>query len=483
MEDRVKTARNTRFSVRERRMNDDIYLRSGPVLRGTVPQGVAEPLEFHLEFDEDIESGRYSIPIEVRYDWTRRITRTAMGSESYHEFTRTERKSVQVVVEDQARFQLVDSDSEEVTAGDVGELQLEIENTGTGTARDARLQLSSLEPGLFYGGVESPRETKTVSLPSMKPGDTADVSVRVGAESDQSPGSYPVNSNVEFRNEAGVDRVSRTLRTSVDVGGEQDFSVDDVESGLRVGSDGDLQGTVTNEGPGEASNAVLVFAPEDRNVDPRETEYALGDLEVGEDREFRYRVSVSSEAEHGPKQSTFLVRYRNEFGDLREQDVDVDYNVDRRQDEFELDSNVSLSPGETKAIEVDVTNARDETFEDIQAKMFTDSPLSSDDDEAFVEELAPGETETLIFEISAASGATAKSYSVSMDFRYDDERGDTKISDTYRVPVQVGERGEGGLPVFTVILLVLLAAAAYMKREPLKEGLRGFKDRFSNDNN
>lgn len=469
MEQRVQTARNTRFEVREGGLHDDITLRSGPVLRGTVPPGITEPISFHLEFDEDIETGRYNVPIDISYDWTRRITRTAGGSEDYHEFSTSERKSVQVVVEDQARFQLVDSESHGVSAGGAGELDLEVENTGTDVARDAVLRVTSGGPGLFFGGLSSPREATRVSLPEMHPGDTEQVSVRVGAEADQSPGSYPVEANVEFRNHAGVDRVSRTLRASVEVRGEQTFTVSDVESGLRVGDEGDLVGNITNEGPDPVDDAVLVFSPQGRNIDPSDTNYALGDVAVGEEKRFRYSVSVSSEAEYGPKQSTFVVRYRNEFDDQREQDVVVDYNVDQSQDEFTLDTDVTLTPGESSRLEVEITNQRDETLEDVQAKIFTDSPLSSNDDEAYVESIAPGETETLVFEISASAGATPKSYSAKMDFRYDDESGDTKISDTYRVPVEVEGGSEGGFPVFTLVLVALLGAAAYVKREPLRE--------------
>lgn len=470
METRVQTARNTRFRVRESSLHDDIALRSGSVLRGTVPPGIIEPISYQLEFDEDIDTGRYNVPIEISYDWTRRITRTAGGSESYHEFSTSERKTVQVVVEDQARFQLVDSESDGVAAGGAGELDLEVENTGTDVARDAVLHVTSGGQGLFFGGISSPRESTTVSLPEMQPGDTEEVSIRVGAESDQSPGSYPVEANVEFRNQAGVDRMSRTMRASVDVKQEQEFTVSEIESGLRVGDEGDFVGNITNTGPEDVDDAVLVFASEDRNVNPSDTEYALGDLEVGEERRFRYRVSVSSEAEYGPKQSTLQVRYRNEFDDRSEQDVVVDYNVDQSQDEFDVDSDVTLTPGESGEVEVEITNQRDETLENVQAKIFTDSPLSSSDDEAYVESIEPGENATLVFAISAAAGATPKSYSASMDFRYDDQRGDTKISDTYRVPVQVEGGGEGGFPVFTLALLALLGVAAYLKREPLRAG-------------
>lgn len=471
MERRVQTARNTRFTVRQGALHQDIELKSGSVLHGTVPPGIAEPISFRLEFDEDIDAGRYRIPLEISYDWTRRITRSSGGSETYHEFSTSEREYVEVVVEDRARFQLADSDSEGISAGGAGELDLEVENTGSGVARDAVLRVTSGGPGLYFGGVSSPRESTTVSLPEMNPGDTEEVSVRVGAEADQSAGSYPVNANVEFRNEAGVDRVSRTLRTSVEVRGEQEFTVSDLESGLRVGDEGELVGNVTNEGPDPVDDAVLVFAPQDGNVNPSDTDYALGDLAVGEEKRFRYSVGISSEAEYGPKQSIFLVRYRNEFDDQREQDVVVDYVVDQSQDEFDLDSDVTLAPGESDTVEVEITNLRDEPLENVQAKIFTDSPLSSSDDEAYVESIRPGENETLMFGLAASAGATPKSYSASMDFRYDDENGDTKISDTYRIPVQVEGGSEGGFPTLALVAVGVLAAVGWWKREVLR-GLR-----------
>jgi len=101
--------------------------------------------------------------------------------------------------------------------------------------------------------------------------------------------------------------------------------------------------------------------------------------------------------------------------------------------------------------------------------VFTDSPLGSDDDEAFVSSLEPGESETLVFDLSADSGATAKSYSFSMDFRYDDERGDTKISETYRIPVQVTENEEDSnvVVLLAAALVVALIALGWWKRDSL----------------
>jgi len=62
---------------------------------------------------------------------------------------------------------------------------------------------------------------------------------------------------------------------------------------------------------------------------------------------------------------------------------------------------------------------------------------------------------TIVFQLSADGGATEKTYPVKMDFQYDDEDGDTIISDTYQVPVDVAG-GSGGLPITLIILAVVL---------------------------
>jgi hypothetical protein len=81
---------------------------------------------------------------------------------------------------------------------------------------------------------------------------------------------------------------------------------------------------------------------------------------------------------------------------------------------------------------------------DVSAKLFADSPVSVSDDEAFVSSIGPGETATITFSIGAAGSATPKVYPVSLDFQYDEPDGDTKLSDTYRVPVEVTEQEGGG---------------------------------------
>jgi len=63
-----------------------------------------------------------------------------------------------------------------------------------------------------------------------------------------------------------------------------------------------------------------------------------------------------------------------------------------------------IAPGETARYDVVVRNTGSEPVSDVQAKLFVDEPISSDDDEAFVTSLDPGEETTLRFEVSADGG-------------------------------------------------------------------------------
>jgi sialidase-1 len=470
LEARVTTARTVRFDVNDRRLPDGLEVRSGPVLAGLVPEGGAKPISFTFDVTDGIDTGSYRVPVTVSYDYTRLAERTSGGVTRYRDFSAEETEYFTLVVEDDARFS-VRAVGSEVIAGDTSDYALRVENRGTEDARNPRVTLAADQTGVFFGGTGTRQPTKTVTVSgSLASGESALVTVTAGADSDVVPASYPVDATVRYETPGGVTRESTTVTTSVRVGDEQTFGVEGVESGLRVGEDGNLRGTVRNQGPRNVTNAVVVFDPESGNVNPQQTEYAVGDLGAGETAVFDYRVTVSSEADDGPRRSSVAVEYRDNEGDRHTSDsVDVTYDVAEERDEFALTSDTTLSAGSSTVAEVEVTNRRDETLRDIQARMFTNDPLSDGGEESYVQELGPGESTTVSFDLSAGGGATPKTYAATVDFRYDDSENESQISDTYRVPVEVTAPSDGGggpplLPIFAL----LVAGAAWWKRDALR---------------
>jgi len=64
--------------------------------------------------------------------------------------------------------------------------------------------------------------------------------------------------------------------------------------------------------------------------------------------------------------------------------------------------------------------------------------------------------------LNAESGATAKTYPVSIDFRYDDANQRSQLSDSYRMAIDVTESEDDGLPLGIVAIgLVVLGGAGY----------------------
>jgi len=206
------------------------------------------------------------------------------------------------------------------------------------------------------------------------------------------------------------------------------------------------------------------FPTESDNLDPLETAVAVGDIPAGESASFRIPIEASSEAEAVRKRFDLPVSYRDENG-IRAEDDDPDFQADiaPKRDEFSVEAvDQTVTAGSSTQLELEVTNNRDQTLTDIEAKLFTDSPLDSDDNEAFIGSLEPDESATVILDLSADAGATAKTYPVTVDFRYDDDRGRSQLSDSYRLPIEVQPAEDGGVPGWILgIGLVALAGLGY----------------------
>lgn len=326
-------------------------------------------------------------------------------------------------------------------AGDTGRLTLDLENTADRPLRNARIQLESPNAALTFGG--SP--TVTAFVDELGAGERREVTVDATfAESAERQG-YAVDATVTYDAPDGRTASTRTITFGARPAEEQSFSLAETNATLRVDAEGALAGTVRNDGPSVADNAVLVLEDPGANVDATEREFALGDLDAGESVDFAYEVEVSSSARSGPRQFTYRLRYDDDDGDTRQSDpLYARHRIAPSRPVFDVETNASVAAGGSTRLEVRVTNNGDVPVRDVSAKLFADAPIGVSDDEAFVSGIDPGETETVVFAISATGSATPKVYPVSLDFQYDEPDGDTKLSDTYRMPVEVTEDGGGG---------------------------------------
>jgi hypothetical protein len=456
LDPRITTARGLTLEVDD--SDVPIEFDDGRTVVGDVSTA-ASPVQVPLDVTvpDDVPDGEYEVEVTADYRYTFEII---PEFNDHKDRTGTETFDVTIVVDDGARFAIVETETDAQVGGG-GDVTATLRNVGDERARDAIVTGTTTGSGAVIGdgsadafvGDWAPGENRTVTFDST-------IAPSFGS------GAYALVTSVDYRDPDGIGATSPTSRAGVVPVPEQSFSLDGVDGTLEVGYSGTVSGTLTNEGPLAVDDAVLIADPQSDRVTVGERRYALPVVPAGESVEFSFDADVSGSAAPGPRQFRFTTEYTN--GDAT---ISVDetrrIEVAPRQPEFALTAdNVTVPAGETRQIAFEITNQRPETLSSINAGLYADSPLSAPNDEAFVDELAPGESTEITFEVAAASGASVETHPIELDFRYDDERGNDRISDVTQYPVSVTEpTDDGGLPLVPLgvgLLLVVAGVGAFI---------------------
>lgn len=476
---------------------------------GTVQEGSTATQSFDITVNGDANPGTYEVPIDLEYSYTPEADEDGDDAD---EVTTTETVTVDLVIDEGSQFEIEGATSD-VTVGDSGDSTIDITNTGPGDASQAVVTLDAPDQN-----VDVTSQSQQIYIGDWAAGETQAINFVTELSDDALAQDTTINATVDYLDEGDNEQTSRELRTAIATGDQQAFSVDDVESELYVGENGQVTGQLTNDGPNTAENVVLLLGDGGgdgealdilgdvgggpgvglgENVDARESQFSVGSLDPGESAEFEFPMAASSEAEPGPREVEVTTRYRNPAGDVQTTDpIDMSVDIEDERDVFTVERNVaeadedddtgadtdaetdddtetedSFDPGATDTLEIAVTNEYDQTLTNLRAQAFTNDPLSIDDDELFIGEIEPGETEVLEFDLEVDEGADPQTYPVEMDFQYDDEDDSDQLSDTYRVPVTVAETEDDGLGWLLVVVgvIALLAAIVWWFRDDVRE--------------
>jgi hypothetical protein len=369
-----------------------------------------------------------------------------------------------------------------VTPGQETELSFQLVNEGRvtgggttspGTVTDARSVIVEVDEQRAPFSVDTNRQSVGV----VTTNEPTEVPVDITVPQRASPGTYELEVEVEYQY-TGLINVGSGVENQNDLPGFDRFEIDvtvtddaqfrikEIDSDLRVGEEGRITGQLKNTGGSVARNAEIEFSPSNENINALSTTVAVGDISADESVPFSLPVEVTSEAEAVPHRFDLDINYRDE-NRISQSTDDPEFLADigDQREAFLVEPvNRSIPAGESQPLDLRVTNNLDETVTDIEGKLFADDPLDSTNDETFTESLDPGETTTVTVDLSAASGTTIKNYPISIDFRYVDSEGDSKLSDSYRLAISVTEpETNGGPPIGIIVgLLVVLAGGGYL---------------------
>ncbi len=380
----------------------------------------------------------------------------------------------------------------EFTPGQEVQIAVVVQNSGTNqfkfvktgiVDRDdlpntAKFLTVSLEPG------NSPFFVKTdpQMLGDLKASGTATgrFTVRIPADTPAGVYNLPVKLNYTYLYTAeqyGVDTVQNFYKTVDEVFDfpvrvKPDVRVSVVSSGfkgLNAGTEGSLTLTVRNAGHEDGKNAILIIARNDGSpVVPTEGSVYVGDFPSGGTATAVFRASVADSAEAQTYPLDVFVKYENSDGDTISSDLEtIGVPVGGKTRFVIVSESETINPGQKKTIRVQYKNTGDATAHEAQARLSMVDPFSSNDDTAYLGDVAPGETKEAAFLVTADSKATLKKYGIDSEVRYNDAFDNQVISDPIKLGVTVTKdagvvAGITGNPVLLAVIALIIIGAGYM---------------------
>jgi hypothetical protein len=342
----------------------------------------------------------------------------------------------------------------------------------------AKLVTAALSPGDAPLTVKSDPQFLGDILGGKSTAATFNVKVR----DDAAPGAYtlPLQVTYTYLREAeqyGADSIryvydekTETLPLTVTITPDLRVEVTDARSEhLNVGSEGYLYLTLKNVGHETATNAVAkIVRNGDSPIIPTDGSAYIGTLAPGDEVTATFKASVSTDAGEQSYPLDLMVAYTDSDGDASTtRTVTLGLPVGGKTDFAVVSSTASLSPGAKSVLEVVYKNVGVTTVYNAQARISAVDPFTSNDDTAYLGDIAPGETVTARFEMNVDADATQKMYGLDSEIRYRDALDNSHISDTMKVQVNVAAQ-EGGLMalanplVLGIVVLGLIGAGYYV---------------------
>ena len=356
-------------------------------------------------------------------------------------------------------------------------------NTGAPANRDRVTMARNVVVELDVGDAPITINTPRHSIGSVSENEPRLVPFEVDIPENAEPGTYEATVNIRYSYTKALARDveqelsdTRTETVTFEISDDPQFKLTRTDdSQLRADETSLFNLTVENTGGETARDVAVSLSSQSSAImfSGGQSDVArIDSLAPDETTQVTYEAAVKPDAPARLYELTGAATYVDSQGiDGRDDDLSVGVEVAPRRDDFGVSMTEStIGVGASRLVEVEVTNNRDQRLTDIEASLGTNDPLDSDDDDGYIESLDPGESATVTFELSATGDANPKTYAATVDFRYDDQRGISRMSEPYQLPVDV--QADDGTPLQSVIpfagigLLLVTGIVGYARWRP-----------------
>lgn len=219
-ERRVTTARSVELRILEEELDPQLAagleVRTGSVQAGQIPPGVSGPFGFELVVAPDLPAGRYTVPIEVAYEYTNIVRYSDVDEPEYRDTSREVVEEVTLVVEERGRVRVESAATEPIRRG-TGTVSLLVSNVGSATVTDVGLRVQVGGGGIYFGSDDDRQRTTGLFLDRLPAGAERNVTITVATWGEATAAQYLLTVDVTYRSSTGVDRTAGPFRFGVPV--------------------------------------------------------------------------------------------------------------------------------------------------------------------------------------------------------------------------------------------------------------------------
>ncbi len=374
----------------------------------------------------------------------------------------------------------------EFSPGEEATVTIRVENTGLNTvkiirsdivSRDdrpdtAKMALVSLASG------DAPLTTKTdpQMIGDILGGDSATASFTIQFDEDAKGGTYTIPVSIEYTYLSSAEQHAddfiryyydtKVVHEDLQVVVKPDVRllVTDIQTdAINVGTEGYVTLTVKNVGSEDARSATLKI---DRSgsspLIPTDGSAFIGDFPAGSTVTRTFKVAVSTNAEPREYPLSVYAEYKDRNGQIKTSDPRTFGVITGDKIEFTaISPRAVVSPGQKTVIDVEYKNIGEAPVYRATARISAVDPFTSNDDTAYLGDMAPGETKVARYILNVDSGATEKIYGLDSEIRYRDALDNTQISKTMKVEVEVVPREATIPPILIGAILIVVIGAGY----------------------
>ena len=172
---------------------------------------------------------------------------------------------------------------------------------------------------------------------------------------------------------------------------------------LNAGTEGYINLVVKNSGHENAKKAIVIITRNGQSpIIPTEGTVYVGDFQPNGTVTCVFRASAVSEAEPQVYPLDVYVKYEDHDGDTVSSEIETIGVPVGKKIEFTITPDPStITPGQKKVVTIKYTNTGGATAYKSQARISLVDPFTSNDDSAYLGDIAPGETKTASFLVTA----------------------------------------------------------------------------------